>query len=273
MQLKKLGLADNEHIQMKSQLFLEVTSMYDQMGDQISMQYGGSIAHHAQLGKKKGFFAAASELVTSVKRHLANNFSDPNRQNVINLFLGIYQPLKNSIPIWNLQDEKETHTLAKLQQKFLARKHLEMALSNAWWERHLRGFEAQLPPQLMHNLYRVFKKIVPQTRERSNTPNTADIDVTDVYAVAMDEDADSDEDDVAQQLVSVRDGSVDLLLVLGFDRDIYSSAMKYRNDSVKKNKKHTHECFISQEFRKGFKSALRDSFLQSAKINTHNQIR
>jgi len=53
--------------------------MYDEMGDQISMQYGGSIAHHAQLGKKKGFFAAASELVTSVKRHLANNFSDPYR--------------------------------------------------------------------------------------------------------------------------------------------------------------------------------------------------
>jgi len=75
---------------MKSKLFLEVTGMYDEMGDQISLQYGGSIAHHAQLGQKKGMFAVASELVTSVKRHYANNFSDPYRQSVINLFLGIY---------------------------------------------------------------------------------------------------------------------------------------------------------------------------------------
>lgn len=94
------------------------------------------------MGSKKGVLAVASELVTSVKRHLANNFSDPYRQSVINLFLGIYQPLKNNTPIWNLTDEKETVMLAKLQQQFLGRKHLEMALSDNWWERHLRGFEA-----------------------------------------------------------------------------------------------------------------------------------
>ena len=86
--------------------------MYDEMGDQISMQYGGSIAHHAQLGKKKGVLKFASELVTSVKRHIANNFSDPYRQSVINLFLGIYQPMKNLVPIWNLTDERETSLLA-----------------------------------------------------------------------------------------------------------------------------------------------------------------
>jgi len=97
--------------------------------------------------------AIASELVTSVKRHLNNNFSDPYRQSVINLFLGIYQPLKNTVPIWNLTDEKETVMLAKMQQDFFARKHLELALSYKWWERHLRGFEALLPPNLMRNLF------------------------------------------------------------------------------------------------------------------------
>ena len=99
---------------MTSDLFKSITSMYDEMGDSISLQYGGSIAHHAQLGKKKGFFAAAAELVTSVKRHLANNFSDPHRQREINLFLGIYQPLKDPTPIWRLTDEKDTLTLAKM---------------------------------------------------------------------------------------------------------------------------------------------------------------
>ena len=67
--------------------------MYNEMGDSISMQYGGSIAHHSQLDAgRKGIFKAVPEWVTGIKRHLANNFSDPYRQSVINLFLGIYQP-------------------------------------------------------------------------------------------------------------------------------------------------------------------------------------
>ena len=47
MQLKRLGLSDNEHINMTSELFKAITTMYDEMGDTISLQYGGSIAHHA----------------------------------------------------------------------------------------------------------------------------------------------------------------------------------------------------------------------------------
>ena len=47
------------------------------------------------------------ERVTGIKRHLANNFSDPYRQSVINLFLGIYQPLKNPTAIWNLTEDKD----------------------------------------------------------------------------------------------------------------------------------------------------------------------
>ena len=85
-----MGLTEETEINMNSQLFKEVTDMYNQMGDAISMQYGGSIAHHAQLAKKKSIFNSYSEIVTSIKRHLANNFSDPYRQSVINLFLGIY---------------------------------------------------------------------------------------------------------------------------------------------------------------------------------------
>ena len=54
--------------------------MYNEMGDSIPMQYGGSIAHHSQLDAgRKGIFKAVPEWVTGIKRHLANNFSDPYR--------------------------------------------------------------------------------------------------------------------------------------------------------------------------------------------------
>lgn len=78
-QLKLLGLAQFDMINMNSDFFKEVTDMYNEMGDIISLQYGGSIAHHSQLAKKKGFMAGVSEMVTSLKRHIANNFSDSQR--------------------------------------------------------------------------------------------------------------------------------------------------------------------------------------------------
>lgn len=81
--------------------------MYEEMGDSISMQYGGSKAHHATTGKKKGVLASLPELVTSVKRHYANNFTDPQKQNALNLFLGIYQPLKNKAALWTINDDRE----------------------------------------------------------------------------------------------------------------------------------------------------------------------
>ena len=48
LQLQKLGLSDTAIIlSLQSDLFKEIVDMYNEMGDTISMQYGGSIAHHS----------------------------------------------------------------------------------------------------------------------------------------------------------------------------------------------------------------------------------
>jgi len=94
---------------MQSPFFKHIIDMYNEMGDMISLQYGGSIAHHSQL-QKKSFFASLTEVGTSIKRHYANNFSDPQRQNVINLFLGIFQPMKSQTPLWNIPVEEQNRT-------------------------------------------------------------------------------------------------------------------------------------------------------------------
>jgi phosphatidylinositol 3,5-bisphosphate 5-phosphatase len=59
-----------------------MNEMYNAMGDAISMQYGGSVAHKNSIEKKSKAAKLASgigELFTSIKRHLANNFTDPHR--------------------------------------------------------------------------------------------------------------------------------------------------------------------------------------------------
>ena len=83
------------------------------MGDMISVQYGGSIAHHAQLPKNSKFIMKQiPELITSVKRHYNNNFKDPLRQSMINLVLGVYQPTCTSIDI---NGARESPTLQRFQ--------------------------------------------------------------------------------------------------------------------------------------------------------------
>lgn len=51
-QLAQLGVTHGQPpLNLKSTLFNTVVALYNTMGDEISMQYGGSIAHHAQLQK------------------------------------------------------------------------------------------------------------------------------------------------------------------------------------------------------------------------------
>lgn len=47
---------------MKTSFFNLVFDLYNNMGDTISMQYGGSVAHHAQMGKKKGVLGKLNEV-------------------------------------------------------------------------------------------------------------------------------------------------------------------------------------------------------------------
>jgi hypothetical protein len=45
--------------------------------------------------KKNNFLSALTELGTTVTRHINNNFIDPKRQLIINLFLGVYKPIEH----------------------------------------------------------------------------------------------------------------------------------------------------------------------------------
>ena len=141
--------------------------------------------------------------------------------------------------------------IAKKQQKFLARKHLEFALSQNWWERHLRGFEAQLPPQLMRNLFKVFKTNLSRelkdtlfnsvdTMKLGGTKRTmtlaADV-LNNTIANFLNPPEEEQQDKDSKQLESLEDGNMDLILLLGFDQDIYSEANKFNDRTVLKGRR------------------------------------
>jgi len=72
--------------------------MFGRMGDIISLQYGGSIAHKTNFGNRNT--AKQIEFLTSLKRYYSNTFTDQHKQSAINLFLGIHKPSPKQSPIW-----------------------------------------------------------------------------------------------------------------------------------------------------------------------------
>ena len=97
------------------------------------------------MGKKKGL--GLNEVWTSVMRHYNNVFEDPGRQRIINLFLGIYNPLHNNVPIWNLTNDGDLHQCHQKENRVHNREHPELD-GDKWWVPYLTDFEHSLPEQL-----------------------------------------------------------------------------------------------------------------------------
>lgn len=117
--------------------------MYNKMGDVISMQYGGSVAHHASMGKKG---LGLNEIFTSVQRHWNNLVIDPSKQRVLNLFLGIYNPLNHKIPLFKIQDDAELHQIENKVVK------LPQIRGSRWWVSYVKDFERNLVSELKADL-------------------------------------------------------------------------------------------------------------------------
>ena len=71
-----------------------LAQLYEEMGNTIALQYGGSEAHQFMLAKLEGrseFLGSVGDAVKSVRRYYANSISDQEKQGAINLFLGKFE--------------------------------------------------------------------------------------------------------------------------------------------------------------------------------------
>ncbi len=68
--------------------------MFDDQGDTLSQQYGGSNVVHtikSYKDKSSAFSHRANDLTQNFKRYYSNTLADAEKQNAINLFLGVYR--------------------------------------------------------------------------------------------------------------------------------------------------------------------------------------
>ena len=104
------------------------------------------------MGKKKGLsskIGGLNEVWTSIKRHYNNVYVDPSRQRIINLFLGIYNPMKNLVPIWNILDDAELHIESN---QIVTPPDIR---TSKYWVPYLNEFENALPKELRKDQFEV----------------------------------------------------------------------------------------------------------------------
>ena len=88
----------------------------------VDMQYGGSEAHSTFFQRQRGDWEAATQsrdFITSIRRFYSNTYTDAEKQDAINLFLGNFVPRHDQPALWQLDTDYFLHTgLAKLQLVF-----------------------------------------------------------------------------------------------------------------------------------------------------------
>lgn len=118
-QLHALGLADTPTIDAQSSAARELMDMYEVMGNVLSRQYGGSEAHSTFFQRQRGDWEAATQsrdLMTSIRRFYSNAYTDAEKQDAINLFLGNFVPHHGHAALWELDSDYFLHAGQKFSK-------------------------------------------------------------------------------------------------------------------------------------------------------------
>ena len=77
------------------------------------LQYGGSEAHSMFFQRQRGDWEAATQgrdFITSIRRFYSNTYTDAEKQDAINLFLGNFVPQHDQPALWQLDSDYFLHT-------------------------------------------------------------------------------------------------------------------------------------------------------------------
>ncbi len=95
------------------QLLLEaVTKRITDLSVCTCVQYGGSEAHSTFFQRQRGDWEAATQsrdLMTSIRRFYSNAYTDAEKQDAINLFLGNFVPHHGHAALWELDSDYFLH--------------------------------------------------------------------------------------------------------------------------------------------------------------------
>uniref|UniRef100_A0A914WV29 Uncharacterized protein n=1 Tax=Plectus sambesii TaxID=2011161 RepID=A0A914WV29_9BILA len=109
-----MGFIDEPHLPLQSQTCRVFEELYEEHGDTLALQYAGSqLVHSIKTYKKTAAFQERSrDVIQTLSRYYSNTFGDYDKQNAINLFLGMYRPTGRLPPLWELTTDVYLHNAA-----------------------------------------------------------------------------------------------------------------------------------------------------------------
>nr|XP_033791998.1 polyphosphoinositide phosphatase [Geotrypetes seraphini]XP_033791999.1 polyphosphoinositide phosphatase [Geotrypetes seraphini] len=121
-QLYSLGLIDKPNLQFDTDAVRLFEELYEDHGDTLSLQYGGSqLVHRVKTYRKIAPWTQHSkDIMQTLSRYYSNAFSDADRQDSINLFLGVFLPAEGKPHLWELPTDFYLHhknTMKLVQSK------------------------------------------------------------------------------------------------------------------------------------------------------------
>jgi len=94
-QLFSLGVIETPELQFDSDSVRMLEGLFEDHGDTLALQYGGSqLVHRIRSYRRVSPWlqSKSNDFFQSVSRYYSNTFSDNDKQQAINLFLGVFQP-------------------------------------------------------------------------------------------------------------------------------------------------------------------------------------
>ena len=110
-QLCALGILDSPTLEFDTDCVRMLESMYEDHGDTLALQYGGSqLVHRVKTYRKTApWTSQGNDIMQTLSRYYSNTFSDAEKQMTINLFLGIFVPNENKPQIWDFASDYYFH--------------------------------------------------------------------------------------------------------------------------------------------------------------------
>ncbi|TPX38607.1 hypothetical protein SeMB42_g06635 [Synchytrium endobioticum] len=110
-QLYALGVTSSTRIPFDTDATILLNEAFHDHGDILAMQYGGSHLVNTMEGYRKmqDWHSQSRDMYESLRRWASNSFTDAEKQDAINLFLGNYVPYLNNISLWDMKTDFFLH--------------------------------------------------------------------------------------------------------------------------------------------------------------------
>ncbi|XP_043270839.1 polyphosphoinositide phosphatase isoform X2 [Venturia canescens] len=132
-QLCALGVIDSQKLEFDSDCVRMLEELYEDHGDTLALQYGGSqLVHRIKTYRKTApWTSQGNDIMQTLSRYIRNTFSDQEKQHTMNLFLGLFIPDESKPPIWEMVTDYYLHHKPACQ--YTRRKRL----LTQWWDKNV----------------------------------------------------------------------------------------------------------------------------------------